>query len=176
MYLSKNKEALLIAVAKGYRIDEYGNVFSSTNTVVKPHINQNGYKTFSVRLQERKSRGVYFCRLQAYQKYKDKAFEAGIVVRHLNGNPLDDSYENIAIGTHSDNMLDKPKSKRIELATKASQFARVRPDSQLQEIFDDRYKNGFSYKDLLEKYNIAKSTLSFLFNKSLFSKKYAELA
>lgn len=173
--MSKNKEALLLAVAKGYRIDEFGNVFSMKNIIVKPHINTGGYKVFYINFSGKKTKAVYFSRLQAYQKYTESMFEIGIVVRHLNGNQLDDSYDNIALGTSRENSLDILPEERFKSAVNATQFCRVWTDSQLQEIFDDKYIKGFSYKDLREKYNIAKSTCSFLFNKSLFSKTYAKV-
>lgn len=39
-------------------------------------------------------------RLQAYQKFGDKIYEDGIVVRYLNGDRYDNSYDNIGIGTY----------------------------------------------------------------------------
>jgi hypothetical protein len=45
-------------------------------------------------------------RLQAFQKYGDLLYEEGTVVRHLNGDPGSNAWDNIAIGTMSDNMFD----------------------------------------------------------------------
>jgi hypothetical protein len=53
-------------------------------------------------------------RLQAFQKYGDLLYEEGTVVRHLNGDPGSNAWDNIAIGTMSDNMFDIPKQIRIE--------------------------------------------------------------
>lgn len=49
-------------------------------------------------------------RFIAYQLYGDKMFEPGIVVRHLNDDPSDNRFENIALGTHKDNERDAKKN------------------------------------------------------------------
>lgn len=86
-------------------------------------------------------------------------FRTGIVVRHLDGVRTNNSWSNIAIGTHSDNMMDVPKKKRI---LKASN-----PQYSHMDIIRDRRK-GMSYKDIMNKYNItSKGTISFIINKSL---------
>jgi hypothetical protein len=38
-------------------------------------------------------------------KYGDLLYEEGTVVRHLNGDPGSNAWDNIAIGTMSDNMF-----------------------------------------------------------------------
>lgn len=57
--------------------------------------------------------------LAAYMTFGFRMFEPGIVVRHLNGNKLDFSKRNIAIGTHRDNNLDKPQADRVKYARNA---------------------------------------------------------
>lgn len=79
------------------------------------------------------------------------------MVRHLNGNKLDNSFENIAIGTQQDNMLDKPKHKRIEWAS--------HPKYDYESIKKDRLL-GMTYRELMNKYNISsKGTISYIINK-----------
>jgi len=83
-------------------------------------------------------------------------------VRHLDGNPLNNRVENIEIGTNSDNMMDIPKAVRI---TKSSH-----PTHTHQMIIEDR-KKGYSYSQLMGKYNISsKGTISFIIKNSLASK------
>lgn len=88
-------------------------------------------------------------------------FEEGIVVRHFNGNPLDNSEDNILIGTQSENMQDIPKEKRVLNASN--------PIYNHEDILSDRY-SGMTYKEIMLKYNIkSKGTISFIVNKSLKS-------
>lgn len=110
--------------------------------------------------------------LQAYQKYGDLLFNDGIVVRHLNGVPTDNSWDNICIGTHSDNMLDKPKYVRERVALKATRVNQdnIRPLKERYEIYNLLFK-GYSYSSIMKLYNIAKGTLSYMKN---YSKEYKE--
>lgn len=175
MNFSKNNKVLLFAYVLGYRVDSAGKVFSPTGKQLKLKTStkktSTQYYEFNIRY-EKKSVPVKVHRLQAYQKFKNLMFEIGIVVRHKNNNSFDNSIDNIILGTESENQMDRPYNERLDAAIHASQFMRVWDDSQLQEIFDDKYKKRFSYRELGEKYGIAKSTLSFLFNKSIFAKNY----
>jgi len=156
---SKLTEALLVAFEKGYRIDEKGNAISHKGVLLKTQGIKKEYGHFSVRLVNGQSKKVFIHRLQAYQKYKKAMFADGIVVRHKNGIHTDNSFENILIGTHADNAMDIPKSKRILRASN--------PKHNHDSIISD-HKAGMSYKKIMDKYSISsKGTLSFIINKSL---------
>ena len=63
----------------------------------------------------------YYCpvhRLQAYIKYRELLYQKDIMVRHLNGNKLDNSWDNIAIGTAYDNAQDIPLNQRRQRGAK----------------------------------------------------------
>lgn len=80
----------------------------------------NGYREIHIKTLDKKTRDVvkkyelkgshrnyvYEHRLVAFQKFGIKVFEDKIVVRHLNGNKLDNSPENIMIGSQNDNIKD----------------------------------------------------------------------
>jgi hypothetical protein len=53
----------------------------------------------------------------------ETSYEEGTVVRHLNGDPGSNAWDNIAIGTMSDNMFDIPKQIRIRRAEHASSLS-----------------------------------------------------
>ena len=166
-HLIKSNKVIIEAYNKGYRVSNNGNLVNSIKGIVKTIIQKNGYKKFTIKSKEYGRYTVHCYRLQAYQKYGMEMFEDGICVRHLNGNSLDDSYDNIAIGTHSDNMMDIPKDVRVAKAMKAGAVNRRFTDKQVQEILIDR-ENGYTYKALCEKYDTSKSTLSYLFNHALY--------
>ena len=91
-------------------------------------------------------------------------FEPGIVVRHLNGNQKDNSFENICIGTNKDNMLDRPFKDRLQHAIKASSSIRKFSNEQVKQIKDDHLQ-GLGYKALMEKFKISsKGTLHYILN------------
>ena len=98
--MSQYKEAIKIANKKGYYVDKNGNVFYKNKIrkcqirKFKPNIK---YYFFNIR-NNNKIMSVKVHQFQAYQKYGNDIFKENIVIRHLNGNSLDNSYENIAIG------------------------------------------------------------------------------
>lgn len=173
MSLSKTNKALLEAYNKGYRVNKNGNVIGLKGIELSPKI-KNGYKKFCTRLESGGRYIVNYHRLQAYQKFGDKIFEEGIVVRHLNGDSLDNSWENISIGTNSDNCLDKHPVVRKEVAINAARVMQnnIRTYEDRCKIYED-LKNKVSYKDIMKNHNISsKGTLSFMKNKSLEYKEY----
>lgn len=159
--MSEKNIAIKIAALKGYTIDSSGNVFGKKGNKLSLRLNNNGYFTFGVSSVNGKRIKCAVHRFQAYKKFSNSLFEAGIVVRHLNGNPLDNSIDNISIGTQSENMMDIPKEKRVLNASN--------PKHDHKSILNDRW-NGMTYLQLMSKYNIrSKGTISFIVRKSLKS-------
>jgi hypothetical protein len=157
--LTLNNRLIIDFFNRGYYINDCGSVFNPKNKEIG-FIKVNGYK--SVALRENKIRvSIMVHRIQAFKKYGYEIFSEGIVVRHLNGIPTDNSINNIAIGTHSDNMNDMPVTIRRSKASKAGKI------HDHKSIILDRNK-GMTYKELMRKYNISsKGTISFIINKSM---------
>jgi hypothetical protein len=149
-----------IAIERGYFVTEEGLCYSKRGNQVG-YIN-NGYYKVAIKIKGRNKK-FSIHRIQAYQKYGDKIFEAGIQVRHLNGNPLDNSWENIAIGNQSENQMDIPEQIRIKRALIAT--SKVRKHKHKEII--DYYNKVKSYNKTMKKFNISsKGTLHFIINKS----------
>ena len=149
----------------GYSVDENGIVYKPNGEVQRTYINQ-GYEWFALRVKEKVLKFAVH-RLQAYRLYGSKMFDEGIEVRHLDGSRANNKAANIAIGTHSENMMDIPEAKRKENAAKGVAAARlVNTRYDYDAIRKDR-SNGMRYKDIMEKYNISsKGTLSYIINSS----------
>ena len=85
--------------AKRCYVDKDGNIYKRLmpkgNRYLKFGLTINGKRLY-----------IPIHRLQAFQKFGMKMFEPGIEVRHLNNNNYDNSWDNIALGTRSENMLD----------------------------------------------------------------------
>jgi len=161
--VSKQELITKNSVDKGYSVDKDGKIFNKDGKQLSIGKSLKGYLSFNIRLSKgSKPTRSFVHRLQAYQKFSEKIFKDGIVVRHLNGVSTDNSYDNIGIGTHSQNSLDVPKEKRIINASN--------PIHNHKDIINDR-ENGYTYKELMDKYNItSKGTISFIINKSLKKK------
>lgn len=96
-------------------------------------------------------------RLVAFQKFGDLVFEPGTVVRHRDGNPLNNLEDNVLIGTISQNAMDRPEQARKEHAAKGAQ---KHSDALIAEIRHD-HQSGLGYKKLRAKYGLPLSTLSY---------------
>lgn len=169
MVVTKSRRNLLFAYEKGYRCDSSGNVSLSGKNSLKLYCGKSKYLCFSVKLttevQDKPiSRAIPVHRLQGYQKFGYRIFEKGIHVRHLNGNCKDNSWENIGIGTVSENMMDKPEEARIRWAINASNKARRFTDDEMSQI-REFHKIHKSYKKTMTEFNISsKGTLHHMLN------------
>lgn len=166
MELSKLNQEILKAIKKGYTIDELGNVYNPKGKKRKLCLNNNATRYYYFNLT---SRPILVHRFVGYFKYGIKIFERGLQVRHLNGNSIANNWDNIGIGTLSDNRMDVSEEIRLSTAIYASQHVRRFSDEEVENIRKDKYENGMSYNELRKKYNISsKGTLSYLFNKAKY--------
>ena len=175
--ISIRKLATKIAFDKGYRIRN-NIAFSPKGNELKIQRKKrvtHCYRSFVVSVSsknsslfsKRKTICLPYHLLVAYEKFGESFFDENIHIRHLNGNYDDNSWNNIVIGTASENSLDRDELERKIHATKASWHNRKFSDEQIKQIKIDR-GNGLSYNALIEKYNTSKSTLSYLFNHALY--------
>lgn len=150
---------------KGYYVDKQGNLYNPKGEQVMGSIRAKGRKGTCVKINDNKVKHIFFHRMVAYAKYGDRMYDENMVVRHLDGNPLNNSWDNIAIGTQRDNMMDVDEGMRVLRSALAS---RKYPSSLVQEIRDLR-SQGWSYSKLMAKFGISsKGTLSYLVNKRMF--------
>ena len=154
-----NKEQT--AYDKGYRVTKDGQLIGLSNKVVGC-VNGRGYEHTGIKLNK-KHINLETHRLQAYQKYGDKLYENGIVVRHLNGNSLDNSFNNIAIGTYRDNTMDIPKEIRIK-STYAAAKTSIKYNKEFVLKLREEYKVIKSYAELGRKHNMPTSMVWQLIN------------
>lgn len=151
------------AFNRGYTVSIEGTAYNKKGKKVG-YINTNidGYKSYLIRIRvNKKVVNVPIHRLQAFQKYGHKMFEQNIMVRHLDGNSLNNSWDNIAIGTNSDNMMDIPKQIRIKKALHASSFVKKYNKKEVQDF----HSINRSYKETMKHFNISsKGTLNYILN------------
>ena len=166
--LSDRDIAILLAYDRGYRVNENGELFNPLNKKLNPTLCSEGYARFNLRVGKRSvGKTLHFAvhRLVAVQKFgfdflKDKLIQ----VRHLNNNQKDNRPCNIGIGYASENAMDKTSETRKRTAKMALAGRKdLIPEHIREEIKRDRAA-GLSYNNLIEKYKIAKSTLSYYFN------------
>lgn len=152
-------------IEKGYYIDKKGNLYNPKGQKITGSINHNGRRSTGIRRKNKTIASVYFHRIVAYVKFGDAIYEEGMVVRHLDGNCLNNSWDNIAIGTDYDNKMDIPKKERQKRASNAH----MKYSNELVKQIREDHTKGISYKNLMLKYNISsKGTLSFILNKRMY--------
>ena len=156
-----------LALIKGYTVTKEGILLNRNGIQVKGRIKdrKRDYYNFDIRIGPRKENKKVHCmihRLQAYQKFGDKIYEKGIVVRHLNGDRYDNSYDNIDIGTNKDNKNDIPKEL---VSINCGHISRKYSKETIESIRKD-YENGMSYSNIMIKYNISsKGTVHYIIHK-----------
>lgn len=151
------------AYNKGYYVCKNGLMYNPRGKRIANHHSGTGYYGATFRFKT-KFKKCKVHRLQAYQKYGDLIYEKEIVVRHLDGNSFNNSWENIKIGTYQQNSLDISKEKRFERALNATSYIR-KYDKKEVRMF---YASVKSYKETMEKFNISsKGTLHYVLNSAI---------
>ena len=165
--LNYRSRSIIYAMSKGYTIDDFGNIDSPFGNRLNPSVDRkrSKYRKFSINRYS----APYMCsnkipvhRFQAYKKFGEQIFREDMVVRHLNGNSLDNSWENIGIGTQTDNSRDIPLEKRTKIAIHAASFNRKYYNN---EEIKNYYSKIQSYRKTMKKFNISStSTLHYILN------------
>lgn len=122
--LSSHKR-LKEAYERGYHVTEDG-VLHGFRKILKIKLcGKQKYPTFSTNWGGRVySLPIHY--LAAYSFYGDAVFDPNLVVRHMDGNVLNISKENIKLGTHSENNMDKPAHVRSRSASIARRTQLIR--------------------------------------------------
>lgn len=151
------------AVEKGYYVDKSGNAMRANSNKILGTSGNRKYRYIGLK-ENGKSIKVYIHRLQAYLKFGDKIYMEGIQVRHLNGNLYDNSFDNIEIGTGSENIMDIPEHVRVRCASKANKKYSDEIVLEIRKL----HEQGVPYKELMKRFNIgSKGTMSSIVNKRI---------
>ena len=146
---------------KGYRVNDLGEVINPKGDKVMCSIHKKGYRCIGHRING-VTTNIPVHRLQAYIKFGDKIYTKGLLVRHLDGDKLNNSYNNIELGTYSDNRMDMPEEERKRLAQLAADSQKIYDHKDIYEL----YCKNPSYKAIMNHFGIkSKSTLSNILKK-----------
>jgi len=152
-----SRDVYIDAFKKGMRVDDLGNVYGVRGG--KRKLKKRRYENYIKVTVNHNYKGTSYpltvSRMVAFQKYGEALFEKGIEARHLDNNSTNNRIENIAIGTHSQNIMDIPREQRVGRASLAN---RKHSDGVELQIYYD-HSLGLGYKRLSKKYNIPKSTI-----------------
>lgn len=164
-HMSKSNDATRIAFRKGYRVTETGTVVNAlgrTRVLQIKNADTDPRHVFNVGIGNGNRFPVMVHKLQAYQKFGEAMFEPGILVRHLDEDSLNNRPENIALGTPTDNALDRqPEVRRAH----AQHAANHNIAYDWKTVERDYFEGGLGFKKLAAKYGMSKGTLSNHFNR-----------
>lgn len=158
------------AYSRGYRVNEGKLIGPKGELSIKLYGKQR-YPTFSTNW-DRRVYGIPVHQFAAYCYYGVKSFDDGLVVRHRDGNTLNISIDNILLGTHSENNLDKPRETRTGAAKTARAAQGTVPRNALLREEDVKYirdkysklktkkaPNGFT-ASLAKEFGMSKAAIS----------------
>jgi len=148
---------ILEAYRRGYRVESDGQIRSPSGSIIRgyeDHTHSKPYVLIAIRCHGRMYK-FRAHRLAAYQKFSNTIFESGTIVRHYNDDSLDNSLDNIVIGTRKDNHNDAVRNgtkKQRKLSDKEVRIARA------------KYAQGESGTQLAKRFGISKSVMYRILN------------
>lgn len=158
-YLGDNFTIERYAKEHNFTMSNKGDLYHN-NHKLKGCVDCRGYKTTTIRIKEKVHR-LYYHRFKAYLLYNNDIYKKGIVVRHLDGNKLNNSDENITLGSQKDNMMDIPKKERQEHAEYAASFLKLYDYEKVKQLRSE----GKTYTEIMYITGIkSKGTVSRIIN------------
>jgi hypothetical protein len=159
--MSKLREAVISMAHSGYHVTTDGVPLKPDGSVFKANVNCNGYLMLNVGA-EGKYVTVGVHRFVAYLKFGDAIW--GKVTRHRNGVKTDNSWDNILIGTNTQNMQDRPKTEVLQAGAKASEsfLANYVCGVLRREVIDEIRKDasaGESVRSMAIRFRMDKKTV-----------------
>lgn len=167
----------------GYYINKEGEIFSLVKQhnhpqrdiprKLKTHMHKKGYRAIDlVKDGKRYKRTIHRLLLETYVGECPKNYEC----RHLNGNPRDNRLENLAWGSHADNMADKKLTGTNNLGEKhgLSKLTedKVREIKRLAMLNNKKIRStdkGGNYKEIAKIYGVSTSAIGHIVRGSTWS-------
>jgi hypothetical protein len=173
--VSLQHDACRRAHAAGYRALPDGEIVDGNGTPVALRLRRDAqrgeirpYYYFSVPRAGSKSGKIEVHKYVAFCAFGDAAFAPGVEARHLDGDSTNNAGDNIALGTKSDNEMDKPEATRRRVALLAASKRRSLTDARVRRLVALSRK-GWTGKRLAAHFKIAKSQVSEILSGKLYS-------
>jgi hypothetical protein len=162
---STTQELIKLAYAKGYRIIDnecYNPKGKKINGSIKKH--PIPYRQLSIKTTKG-ARSIFYHALLAYQLYGDMYFVQGTVIRHLDGNSLNNTESNLKLGTQRDNKFDISATIRSSVVVQSNKTRQKLSPDLLNKIKEDFFINKIPAKQLYLKYGTCLNTMYILIRK-----------
>ena len=153
------------AISRGYTCDKLGNIYNKHGRMVKPKSQNRNKVEFGVRMNGRMM-NVSFSRFIAFFKFGvDEVTKSGIMVKHKDGNVLNNRWDNLVLRT-AKQITKEEKKRLLSISRKGMLKANPRTKKEREKIYKMLY-DGVSYSKIGKCLGVKKGTLSFMKNLSL---------
>ncbi len=99
--INKQRLVMIEYFIRGNKITTSGKCIDQQGIEYKEFTMNSGYKYIYFKYYQ-----LFIHRIQAFEKYRDKLYITGYVVRHKDDDKLNNSFYNVLIGTRADNWSD----------------------------------------------------------------------
>lgn len=153
-----NKLLIVQASLIGYKINNDGKIINPKGQIINGYAkkirsnSETRYLTFRFLGKQLKVH-----HLVALQKFGVQWLFGDLIIRHKNDNSLDNSFDNIVLGTVKDNYYDQPKEKQLRGVSKAHEACRKFTDEQVRNIREA--KKTKTYTELAKEYQCHFATI-----------------
>ena len=151
--------------AARYKVSPDGLLICPDGRAIVPKVSKRGYPHVSIRVRgEGIDQKIGVHRIVAYQKFGERLFDPGIVVRHRDCNKLNFRPGNIRIGTNLENDRENTlriKTLKAQAARKGGAMLRRFDDATVDEI-RRLHGDGLGCRKLAKQFSCAMSTIHYI--------------
>lgn len=159
MKFTKNNNDLikLMIDSNNYIINKDGTIISKISKRKIGYIASNGYCMVKFR-----NKHIQVHRL-VWEVYGNQPLNDSLVINHKNGITTDNRIENLELITHSENLKHKYRVLKMPAVIGHKKIKKAIAD-EIRKLHNE----GWTYKMLMNKYNVGKTTISYVINNKIW--------
>lgn len=145
-----------------YIICPSGNIYTQKNNTKVGYIRHNGYRYIDFKNKFGTYTSLAVHRIIWYV-YGDSPLSTELVINHKDGNKLNNCINNLEQVTQTENAIHKFKVLKMPAVIGNSKLTKVLAD-EIRKL----HNSGWTYKMLMNKYNVGKTTISYVINNKIW--------
>lgn len=152
----------VIPSQESYLISDHGKVaslYGGDVKILKQRITKHGYNSVTLSGKDYRVHRLVAC------TFMNKPLNTKLCVCHKDDNPLNNSLDNLFLGTHKENTADMISKGRQNIQMKGEKL-----DAKKALDIRAMYSNGFIMKDIAAKYSVSITMVSQIIRRKKWSK------